>query len=55
MQTLDLIIKEFIMAMQRLVAHNDEQEQLVPNEVAGELAGGKVDMLAAGAGHTIWW
>ena len=30
------------------LGHNDEQDQLVPMEVAGELGGGKAVMLAAG-------
>ena len=35
------------------LGHNDEQDQLVPREVAGELGGGRAVMLAAGYAHTM--
>ena len=35
------------------LGHNDEERQLVPREVEGELGGGKAVMLAAGFAHTM--
>ena len=35
------------------LGHNDEQDQPVPMEAAGELGGGKAVMLSAGGAHTM--
>ena len=35
------------------LGHNDQEDQLVPKEVEGEMGGGKAVMLAAGSAHTM--